>query len=174
MVDSENVKDLIKKAHNFKEDGEFEEALKILEKLNEENPTSKEVKRNLIDTLFAYGGYLNDVYTLKYEKAKEIFERIINIEPDNYRAHYNLGIAFFNLENLKNAETSFKKALEIKPDYQYCFYNLGLVFEENSQFEEALESYEKALEINPKFIYALTARSEVREKLDELKQKKVK
>ena len=171
MKDSEKINELREKAKLLKDSDDYENSLVILEELNKENPKSSEIQKLLIDTLFAYGGYLNDFYTLKYEKAKETFERILILEPDNYRGHYNLGIAFFNLGEMKKAKNSLTKALKIKPDYKYCFYNLGLIFEETGKFRKALGYYEKALKVDPDFIYALTARSQVRDKLDELKQK---
>lgn len=171
MKNSENIKDLIEQAKKLREKEEFEKALEILEGIYKENPDCQEIKKSLVETLFFFGGYLNDIFVLKYEKAKEVFERIITLEPDNYRAHYNLGIAFFNLEDINNAKNSFERALKIKPDYKYCFYNLGLIYEEVEKFDKALEYYEKALEIDHNFIYALTARSQVRQKLDDLKKK---
>ena len=171
MKTSEEINELIKKAKLLKDSEDYEKFLRILEELYKENPNSSDTKKLLMDTLFAYGGYLNDSYTLQYEKAKEMFERILILDPDNFRAYYNLGIAFFNLGEMKKAKRSLTKALKIKPDYKYCFYNLGLIYEEIGKYGKALDYYEKALKADPNFIYALTARSQVREKLSELKQK---
>lgn len=171
MKTSEEINDLIKKANSLKDSEDYEKSLRILEELYIENPNSSDIKKLLIDTLFAYGGYLNDFYTLKYEKAREMFERILILDPDNYRVHYNLGLALFNLGDMKKAKKSLARALKIKPDYKYCFYNLGLIYEETGKYKKALNYYVKALKVDPKFAYALTARSQVREKLDDLKQK---
>ena len=174
MKNSENIKDIIEKAKNLRGKEEFEKAIEILEKINNENPDCQDIKKSLIETLFSFGGNLNDAtFHNDFSKANEVFERIINLEPDNYRAHYNLGIAFFNIGDINNAKNSFEKALEIKPDYKFCFYNLGLIYEEVEKLDKALEYYEKALEIDYNFIYALTARSQVRQKLDDLKKKKI-
>ncbi len=169
-----DTKDLIEKAINFKNQEKFQEALEILEKLYKTNPNSEEIKNLLINILFDYGGYLNDYYTQGYKEAKNCFERITEINPNNYRAVYNLGIAYFNSGQLDEAINYLQKALEIKPDYKYCLYNLGLVYEEMERYEDALKFYEKAIEIDPEFSYALTARSEMRRKLDTLKQMNVK
>jgi tetratricopeptide (TPR) repeat protein len=166
-----DVQNLLEKAHLLKTQKKFEEALNMLNELYEKYPNSEEIKSLLIDVLFEYGGYLNDYYTQGYEESKQIFERITKLSPDNYRAYYNLGIACFNLGELEDAINNLEKALKIKPDYKYCLYNLGLIFESIKKFEEALKFYEKALEIDPNFTYALAARSEIRQKLDELKQR---
>ncbi|MFX1390257.1 MAG: tetratricopeptide repeat protein [Promethearchaeota archaeon] len=170
MNNSNDIANLIQKAKLLKDQENFEKALEILNELYEKFPESEDIKKNLIDTLFLYGGYLNDDYTLEYEKAKSIFERIINLSSKNYRAHYNLGIAYFNLKDLKNSKKCFNKALRIKPDYKYCFYNLGLIYESLKKYEKALKYYELALEIDPDFTYALSAQNQLRKKIDNIKR----
>ncbi len=173
MENPEDIKKVILKANTLKKQGKFEEAWEVLDKLFKNNPNSENVKNNLIDALFDYGGYLNDVYTSGYEKAQQLFKRIIELSPNNYRAHYNLGIAYFNLNKFEKAKNSFETALNIKPDYKYCLYNLGLLYEEEELYKEALAFYEKALEIDPDFPYALAAKSQMRQKLDEIKRMQI-
>jgi len=167
---TDKIEDLIKKAKDFTNQERFEEALEILEKVFADNPNSEKVKKSLLNTLFMYGGYLNDEYTLRYEKAKDMFKRIIEIDPANYRAHYNLGIANFNIDEIEKAKECYEEALRIKPDYKHCLYNIGLIYEREGNLKEALRYYEKALEIDPKFPYATSARSHILSNLDELKK----
>ncbi|MHA2269987.1 MAG: tetratricopeptide repeat protein [Promethearchaeota archaeon] len=141
------------------------QAIDILENLYKDNPHSEQVKESLIKTLLAFGGYLNDEYSLQYHKAKEKFERILQIDPTNYRAHYNLGIANFNLENIEQAKQCYEEAIRIKPDYKFCFYNLGLIYEREGNLQEALKHYEIALEIDSNFLYV----GKKQKKLEQLK-----
>ncbi|MFX1323233.1 MAG: tetratricopeptide repeat protein [Promethearchaeota archaeon] len=161
---------LIEKAKELKKKEKFEESLKILEELYKKFPNSEKIKKELINTLFSYGGYLNDDYVLEYKKAKNHFKRITEIDPNDYRAHYNLGIAYFNLRKIEKAERAYEEAIKIKPDYKHCHYNIGLIYEAKGDFEHALHQYEKALKIDPNFSYALQARTQVRILLDELKK----
>ncbi|MFX0072929.1 MAG: tetratricopeptide repeat protein [Candidatus Hermodarchaeota archaeon] len=166
-------KELIDKAIKLKKEQKYEEALEILEKLYKEDSTFKEIKNALIEVLLDYGGYLNDEWVLGYDKAIECFKKIIELDPENYRAWYNLGIAYFNLEQPKEALKSYNTALKINPDYMYCYYNVGLLYEiVEKDFEKALAYYEKALSYNENFMYAINARNDVRKKLDLLKTNK--
>ncbi|MHA2007627.1 MAG: tetratricopeptide repeat protein [Promethearchaeota archaeon] len=167
---TKEVEILLEKAFNLQKEERFDEALKILEKLFKTQPNSLQVKKSFINALFTYGGYLNDEYTLQYEKAKEMFKRILDIDPMNYRAQYNLGIANFNLDEIEKAKECYEEAIRIKPDYKHCFYNLGLVYERVGDLQEALKFYEKALEIDPRFPYAVNARNQILANLDELKK----
>ena len=156
---------LIEKAKALVKNEEFEKAIKILEEFYQEQ-SDNDIKNNLIDALFAYGGYLNDNYVQESEKSIKYFKRIIEIDPNNYRAHYNLGIAYFDLKRFEEALNSYKIAISIKPDYKHIYYNIGLLHEETQNLEEAVEAYEKALKIDPDYIYAMHALKAVRLNLD--------
>ncbi|MFW9825615.1 MAG: tetratricopeptide repeat protein, partial [Candidatus Thorarchaeota archaeon] len=164
------IKELIEEAEKLASEQNFIDALEILEKLFKDNPQSEETKQSLVKTLFIYGGYLNDEYILQYDKAKQLFKRIIEIDPENYRAHYNLGIANFNLENMEQAKQCYEEAIRIKPDYKHCFYNMGLVYEREGNLQEALKYYEIALDIDPNFPYAYNARNQILSNLGRLKK----
>ncbi|MFX0074133.1 MAG: tetratricopeptide repeat protein [Candidatus Hermodarchaeota archaeon] len=157
---------LIEKARLLLENEKFEKAIELLEDLYKKHP-KHDYKKEFIDALFAYGGYLNDDYVLEYEKSIKFFKRIIDIDPENYRAYYNLGIAYFNLERFNEALKTFKIATSLKPDYKHCHYNIGLVYEAMGNLEKAIKAYEKALRIDPNFIYAMHALKAVKLNLDE-------
>lgn len=165
-----NAKEIIEEAKKLEKEYNFKEALGLLEGLFQKEPDSKEAKEALLDSLLSYGGYLNDEFSADYEKAITYFEKMVEIEPESYRALYNLGITYFNLGNLEKALESYNKALEIKPDYKYCYYNIGYLYEVRSDLDKAMEFYEKALNIDPGFIYALNARESVRKQIDTFKR----
>jgi len=156
---------LIEEAKALVKSEEFEKGIKILEEIYQENYDA-DVKINLIDALLAYGGYLNDDYVFKHEKSIAFFKRIIELDSENYRAHYNLGIAYFNLNRLEEALNSYENAISIKPDYKHSYYNIGLLHEATGNLEKALEAYEKTLEIDSNYIYAMHALKIVRLNLD--------
>jgi tetratricopeptide (TPR) repeat protein len=160
-----NIEKIIEEARVLLKNENFERAIEILEDLYKNYPELK-IERNLIDALYAYGGYLNDNYVLEYEKSIKYFRRIIDIDPNDYRAYYNLGIAYFNLELYKEALENYRIAISIKPDYKHCYYNVGLIYEAIGSLEKAAEAYEKALMIDPNFIYAMHALKAVRLKFD--------
>ncbi|MFX1273576.1 MAG: tetratricopeptide repeat protein [Promethearchaeota archaeon] len=163
------TEDLLKNAKALKKEEKFEEAIKICEDLMIKEPENKKVREFYIELLFEYGYYLNDQYIEGYEKAVEIFDKILEKEPLNHKAIYNKGIAFFYMEKMENALTYFSKAIELKPDYKYPYYNIGLVHETIGDLYEALKYYRKALEIDPDFLYALHAKADVKKQINFLK-----
>ena len=160
----------IKKALSLKDEGKFEESLEILENLFNKDPDSEEIKKNFIDVLFAYGSYLNDDdYSQEHQKALELFNKIIEIDPNNYRVLYNIGLTYFHLGKMENALKSCNEALKIKPDYKHCYYSIGLIYEVIDDWKKALEYYEKALKIDPKYTYALSAKHHINQIIENRK-----
>ena len=165
------IKEIIEEAKKLEKNYKFKDALNLLEELFKKEPDSKEIKNALLDTLLSHGGYLNDEFVAEHEEAISCFEKMIEIEPRNHRAFYNLGITHFNLGNMEKALESYDEALEIKPDYKFCYYNIGYLYENVGDLERALEFYDKALKIDPGFIYALNARETVRKQIDDIKRR---
>lgn len=88
-----------------------------------------------------------------YEKAIELVEKAISINPD--AVYYgNLGMCYDALGKEGEANKFFIKALEINPEYTDAYlahYNLGVSSEEEGEIEKALEHYDKSIELNQNF-----------------------
>ena len=163
----ENLDDFFLKVEKLKKNENFEAALEILEESHKSFPNSEEVKNLLIKTLFEYGCYLSDEFNSRFKESINYFKRIIEIDPNNYRAYYNLGISYSSIDLSEEALKAYKKALEIKPDYIYCYYNIGLIYEVKNDLKRALEYHQNALKIEPQFRYALQAVKDIRAQLDQ-------
>lgn len=85
-----------------------------------------------------------------YPKAIELFEKVIQADP-NFAAGYNsLGLAYREA----NASPSeliwyFKAAVDIDPKFAEAYDNLGKAYYGMGNFDKAEEYCKKALEINP-------------------------
>ena len=154
---------ILKETEDLRKSKHYTEAINLLERAYKEHSSSNRLKTSLIDLLFEFGGLQNDELVANYNEAVVIFKRITQIEPKNYRGHYNLGIALQNLNQFDEAIEAFQTAISIKPDYYFCYYNIGLVLEDKKDLGKAIEYYEKALKIEPNFRYAKQAISELRE-----------
>ena len=59
------------------------------------------------------------------QKAKECYEKAIEINPNYVDAHYNLGVIFKELGENQKAKDCYEKAIEINPNYVNAHNNLG-------------------------------------------------
>ena len=164
------IKKIAEKVKDLVNEEKFEEALDLLEQALKDQPNSDEVKKMLADTLFSYGGYLNDELVLQHEKAKICFKRIVELEPNSYRAHYNLGISYQYLGKMDFALKECNEAVRLKPDYKHCYYNIGVIYETTGRPKKALEYFDKALKIDPKFTYALQAKTMLTQEMNAMNE----
>ena len=96
-----------------------------------------------------------DIRTLinegNFNKVINKYKKIVEIEPNNYKAHNNLGNALKELGKLEEATTSYRKAIKIKSDYTKAHFNLGNILNDFGKFKEAIPSLLLALKINPNY-----------------------
>ena len=93
--------------------------------------------------------------------AVQLIGRAITIDASNATAHYNLGLALHELNQLKEALNSYERAIEIKPDYYYAHNNKGNALRDLKRLEEALVSYNLAIQFKSDYVEAYFNRSNV-------------
>ncbi|HIK28001.1 MAG: serine/threonine-protein kinase [Oscillatoriaceae bacterium SKW80] len=84
-----------------------------------------------------------------YEKALDLYDRAIQINPRNYDAWYKKGCLYWELQRYEKAIICYEKTLEIKPDHYEAWRSLGTLLYSLQRYEEAVFSYDKALQIYP-------------------------
>jgi tetratricopeptide (TPR) repeat protein len=96
-----------------------------------------------------------DIRTLisegNFNEVTNRYKKIVEIEPNNYKAYNNLGNALKELGKLKEAATSYRQAIKIKSDYTKAHFNLGNILNDFGKFKEAIPSLLLALKINPNY-----------------------
>ena len=78
-------------------------------------------------------------------QAIKLYRQLIELIPEVAEIHYNLGLAWFELEQYTNAIQAFQKASQLNPQDSDIFFNLGLACKMDKQFEAAEEAYLHAL-----------------------------
>ncbi len=76
-----------------------------------------------------------------WEDEIEVYKKAIKINPDDAKAHYNLGNAYFGsgMYN-KEAIEACKQAIRINADYALAHYNLGNANVNSGMHKAAIES----------------------------------
>jgi tetratricopeptide (TPR) repeat protein len=86
------------------------------------------------------------------EQAEELFERVLELDPNVKEAYNNLGAIYAQREEHERAKEMFRKALEIDPLYLFPCCNLINYHLNEEQVEEAeklLEPLSQARGLNP-------------------------
>lgn len=109
------------------------------------------VRPNSIEALYAKALFLQN--TGKPNGALDIYDAILELNPQYFNAHYNKGFVYLEmLQHYDSASMAFSKALEFGPKgYFAAVYNRGLAYERAGLLKKAEADYRKALEINPQY-----------------------
>jgi len=107
--------------------------------------SQKSVQKALAE--FNKGAALLEQY--RYAEAAKAFETVLALAPDWNAARFNLGLAYFNLQEtpggkdyLKNAQEAFEAVLRSDPNHLYARFCLGLYWQHFGQNEKALEFFQ--------------------------------
>jgi tetratricopeptide (TPR) repeat protein len=84
-------------------------------------------------------------------EAKQVYERILDLQPGHAPAAINLGTIHYNERNFAGAEHFYRHATEADPEYALAFFDLGNVLDELQRLPEAIAAYERALELVPQY-----------------------
>jgi tetratricopeptide (TPR) repeat protein len=98
-----------------------------------------------------YYGKIIQMYdeTGQYDKAVEAARKIIEMNPTNELAVFNLGIMFLKLQRTDEAVQAFQGALALKPDYASAQYNIGYSYSLAKRWKESVEGFRKYTELAP-------------------------
>ena len=79
------------------------------------------------------------------EKAEEMYQKTLRLDPNYLFAYYNLGVLYQKQREWEKAANYYQEAVRLDPVYFNAYYNLGLVYQETGQYQKAIEAYEKAI-----------------------------
>jgi len=85
----------------------------------------------------------------QYNDAVAGWQKALALNPDDAKAHLNLGYVMQQSGRLDEAIGEYRTALKINPSYAAAHSNLGIALATAGRLDEGIEHYEKALEIDP-------------------------
>lgn len=82
-------------------------------------------------------------------QAIEAFREVLELEPDDAEAHFNLAQAQIAVGDLEEAETHLREALQSWPGFFDAHFNLAVLLGRLGREQEAAQHLEKAVGIDP-------------------------
>jgi len=80
----------------------------------------------------------------KFEKAEEVYRKLVAESPEAHTLFYNLGLIYFKLQRLEEAESAFLKALDLTEENPKINFYLGSIYERLRRFPDAIYQYRQA------------------------------
>jgi tetratricopeptide (TPR) repeat protein len=128
------------------QNGEFNEAIAIYQKILAVNPLHFDALK-LLGTVYAQ--------TNKFELALSLIDNALKIKPNNIGLLNNRGNILKELQRTDEALESYNKAIEISPDYAEAWFSRAVTLENLKQYDEVLASYKKAIALEPGYAEAI-------------------
>lgn len=91
---------------------------------------------------------------IAFEKATEAYKKVIEANPEDHQAHFNLGLAYNKLNEDRNAEKALRQAVKLNPEDSLYQTELGSILIKLAEYREAIGPLKKALELDPDNIEA--------------------
>ncbi len=99
-----------------------------------------------------------------YDKARTDYEKVLAINPDDYRPYSGIGLINLNLNQFEKAIEAFDKALLMKPDYVRGYYLRALTYESKGDYPNAIKDYEQVVAMDVDYVAAKEALAELKKK----------
>lgn len=84
-----------------------------------------------------------------FEKAVEAYKKIIEANPDDHSAHYNLGRSYNKLNKDEEAAKALRQAVKLNPDDTEYQAELGAILIKLAKYPEAVTALKKAVDLDP-------------------------
>ena len=82
----------------------------------------------------------------RFPEAIDIYNRLVEYEPNNQRFYYNIASSFYQLNDLENALDYFLKVIELNEEDYSVYIDIGIIFNKKNLFSEAESYLSKALD----------------------------
>ena len=150
-----------KKASALTQTKKYDESIKILHSILEDDPKSKRANR-----------YLGHNYQMKknWDSAVKYFSMAINLDPLDNASFFDRGIAYAEFKDTTNARLDIEKGMQLDTTMKWVGYNnIGFFIKFSlKDYKGAIEMFNKAIALNPNFTNAYCNRGFAKYNLGDL------
>jgi tetratricopeptide (TPR) repeat protein len=88
------------------------------------------------------------------ELAIEYYQKAIDLNPNYAVAYCNMGAAYSDLNNYREAIRCCQKAIDLEPNYADAYCNMGSAYIPLQDYRKAIQYFQKAIDLNPNLAVA--------------------
>ncbi len=88
-----------------------------------------------------------------YFSAEMEYGKALNLDEDNIRATFGIGICYIERKDIEKAQKVFQKLMALEatyaPEHKHMFNEFGIALRKGQLYDQAIEYYEKAVTLAP-------------------------
>lgn len=90
----------------------------------------------------------------KFVDAVGVINKIIELNPNDSRAYYELGMVYHLQGRLEDSVKIYKKAIELEPNGAGAYFELASIYHQQGKLEDAAVAFKKVIELTPNLDHA--------------------
>lgn len=90
----------------------------------------------------------------KFEEAIKLFNKSIELQPDDYYSWYNRGLAKTMVDQYDDALIDFNKTIELASDFKRAYFSRGITRRILTDYEGAMKDFNMAIEYDADYAEA--------------------
>ena len=155
-------------ANSYFYERRYPEAIQSYKKALRIDPTHEDARKNLllacmksnqIDTALEYAGTSVDLIKKiavslgragRYAEALMVYERAINLRPDDFEIQFNRALTLEKLNRPQEALDGYHLASQVQPDDPDPFYNSAILMRKLGRYDSALRAIDRAISLAPR------------------------
>jgi tetratricopeptide (TPR) repeat protein len=115
----------------------------------ESTSNSPEQRRSSHEALSLLGQGLKHLEQARYEQAIEAFRKALDLDPGLVTAHYDLGVAYFSLNQFDEARQAFEEVWSRSPGHRFAAYFLARLDLVRGDLDGAIRGFRALLREKP-------------------------
>jgi Tfp pilus assembly protein PilF len=86
-----------------------------------------------------------------WKNSETILRHALAVTENNYHAHRNLGVVFYEKGQVDEAISQFQAAVRVRPYFPEAYDHLGIAFDKKGQLDEAIRQLQEAIRLDPDY-----------------------
>ncbi|GAB4365374.1 MAG: hypothetical protein Kow0042_04610 [Calditrichia bacterium] len=104
------------------------------------------------------------------EVVASYFTRALAEDPNFWEAQYNLGVIYYNFDQLEKALLQFNNVVKQNPSFYKPYYGIGVIYYLQRRYRDAKQSFQRVLALNPEHDRSLYYLGRIYVQLDSLEK----
>lgn len=134
--------DLLKRAQQYYQQGDLNNALNCYRQLLDSSPNDDELLH--VTAILSAQAH-------QYDKAIELIDKAIVLKPNNETYHNSKANVLLRLEQIDDAIAEYKTCIKLNGNYAIAYNGLGRIYYNQQRYHNAEKQYQKAIRLDPSY-----------------------